>query len=67
MANTTLQFYRDRAADARRDGEAATLEHVRERCRRSEEAWTVLGDRLAATEAKRLARESEKAAQPQEE
>jgi hypothetical protein len=66
LVNTTLQFYRDRAAEARRDGEAATLDHVRERCRRSEQAWTVLGDRLAATEANKLAREKEKAASPQE-
>jgi len=66
LANNSQQFYRDRAAEARRDGDAATLEHVRERCRRSEQAWTVLADRIAATDAKRLARESEKAAEPQE-
>lgn len=51
MANShTLQFYRDRAEQARVDAEAATLSNVRDRCRRSEAAWTHLAERLAATE-----------------
>ena len=51
MANShTLQFYRDRAEQARVDAEAATLSNVRDRCRRSEAAWTLLAERLAATE-----------------
>ena len=37
-----LEFYRARAAEACADAEAATLEHVRERCLRSEAAWTAL-------------------------
>ena len=37
--NSNLDFYLARIAQARADGEAATLEHVRERCRRSEAAW----------------------------
>lgn len=45
-----LQFYRARAAQANADAEAATLDNVRERCRRSEEAWTLLADRAARTE-----------------
>jgi hypothetical protein len=54
MANSnTLQFYLDRAEQAREDGDAATLSNVRDRCRRSEAAWTQLADRIAATEKKR--------------
>jgi hypothetical protein len=45
-----LQFYLARAAQANADAEAATLDNVRERCRRSEEAWTTLADRAARTE-----------------
>ena len=37
-----LEFYRARAAEACADAEAATLDHVRERCLRSEAAWTAL-------------------------
>jgi hypothetical protein len=46
-STTNLQFYLARADQARADAEAATLEHVRERCRRSEAAWEELGDRTA--------------------
>jgi hypothetical protein len=54
MANTsTLQFYLDRADDARKQAEAATLSHVRDRCRRSETAWMQLAERLSATEKRR--------------
>jgi hypothetical protein len=54
LANSnTLQFYRDRAEQARKDAEAATLSHVRERCRRSEAAWTTLADKAARTEERR--------------
>lgn len=64
MSANTLKFYRDRAAEARRDANAATLDHVRERCLRSEHAWTVLADRIAATEEKRQAYLEMKAAEP---
>ena len=59
--STSLQFLLDRADAARAEGEAATLEHVRERCRRSEAAWTELAqkalrsERLRAEEAARKA------------
>jgi hypothetical protein len=54
MANSnTLQFYRNQAEQAHEDAEAATLSNVRDRCRRSEAAWTQLADRIAATEKKR--------------
>lgn len=64
MNSNSLQFYRDRADQARREGEEATLSHVRERCLRAEEAWTILADRIAQTAAKRQANEREKAALP---
>ena len=55
MANSnTLQFYLDRAEEARKKAEAATLSHVRDRCRRSEAAWTQLAERLDATEKMRI-------------
>lgn len=51
--NNSLQFYRARAEEARKQAEAATLSHVRERCRRSEAAWTQLADRAALAEKNR--------------
>jgi hypothetical protein len=59
--NTNLDFLLARAAQARADAEAATLDHVRERCLRSEAAWAALArkaersERLRAEEAKRKA------------
>jgi hypothetical protein len=53
-SSTNLQFYRDRAEEARLAAEAATLSHVRDRCRRSEAAWTELANRAAATNEQRL-------------
>jgi hypothetical protein len=43
--NTNLEFLRARAAQAHADADAATLDHVRERCLRSEAAWVALADR----------------------
>jgi len=59
IRSSNLQFFRARAEEAHADAEAATLDHVRERCRRSEAAWQALADRaehserLRAAEAKR--------------
>ena len=51
MALTTqLEFYLARAAQARADADAATLDNVRDRCRRSEAAWLLLAERAARTE-----------------
>lgn len=62
LSNTsTLDFYLARAEQARVEGQAATLLHVRERCERSEEAWMALadkaqrGERLRKLEADRKA------------
>ena len=59
----TLQFYLDRADEARKQAEAATLSHVRDRCRRSEAAWMQLAQRSAATEKMRLKQLQMKAAE----
>lgn len=42
--------------------EAATLEHVRERCRRSEAAWTALADKAERSERLREEEAERKAA-----
>jgi hypothetical protein len=63
-STNSLKFYLDRAEDARSQAEAATLSHVRDRCRRSEVAWTQLADKAAATEAMRLKQLLFKAAEP---
>lgn len=61
IRSSNLEFFRARAASARADAEAATLEHVRERCHRSEAAWEALArkaersERLREEEARRKA------------
>lgn len=45
-----LDFYRARAAQAKADADAATLDNVRDRCRRSEAAWVELAERAERTE-----------------
>jgi hypothetical protein len=45
-----LQFYLARAAQANADAEGATLDNVRDRCRRSEEAWNLLAERAQRIE-----------------
>jgi hypothetical protein len=64
LGNSNLQFYLARAAQAREEGDAATLEHVRERCRRSEAAWTQLADRAARAERMRTEELKRKADRP---
>lgn len=61
LRNTNLEFYRARADEARAAGEEATLDHVRERCRRSEAAWTALADRAERTELMKVAEALRKA------
>ncbi len=53
-----------RAAEARADAEAATLENVRERCLRAEAAWTEMAARAQRTETMRANLEQAKAAGP---
>jgi hypothetical protein len=62
MSGTSqLQFYLARVDQARAEGNEATLDHVRERCRRSEAAWQMLADRAARAEATRAEEEKRKA------
>ena len=61
IRTSNLDFFRARAAQAAAEADAATLDHVRERCLRSEAAWQALadraerGDRLREAEAVRKA------------
>jgi hypothetical protein len=63
IRSSNLEFFRARAAQACADAEAATLNHVRERCRRSEAAWTALADRAEHSERMRHAEARRKAEQ----
>jgi hypothetical protein len=52
--SNTLQFYLDRAEQAREDAKAATLSNIRERCRRAEAAWAALAEKAARNQENRL-------------
>ena len=54
IRSSNLEFFLARAAQARDEGDAATLEHVRERCRRSEAAWQALADKARRSEKLRI-------------
>lgn len=59
---TNLDFFLARANQARVEAEAATLEHVRERCQRSEAAWSALADKAQRSERLRIEDQKRKAA-----
>jgi len=59
---TNLNFFLARAAQARGEAEAATLDLVRERCRRSETAWSALADKAQRGEQLRIEDQKRKAA-----
>ena len=63
VRSSNLEFFRARAAEASADAEAATLDHVRERCRRSEAAWMQLADRAERSEHLREAEAARRAEQ----
>ncbi len=58
---TDRETYLARAAEARAEAEAATLDNVRDRCRRSEEAWSAMAARAERTEQMRQTLLAEKA------
>ena len=62
VRSSNLEFFLARAAQARDEGEAATLAHVRERCRRSEAAWAALADKARRSERLRLEEQLRKSA-----
>jgi hypothetical protein len=59
--SATSDFYLARAADSARDAENATLDNVRDRCRRAEAAWLSMADRIARSEAMRDVTAAERA------
>jgi hypothetical protein len=59
----SLEFFLARAEQARVEAESATLDHVRERCRRSEAAWAAFADRAKRTGLMREAEAGRKAEQ----
>jgi hypothetical protein len=54
--------YRDRAAQAHQEAEAATLDNVRDRALRAEAAWTQMAERAERVDAARAEREAPKVA-----
>jgi len=62
IRSSNLQFFLARADQARAEAEAATLDHVRERCRRSEAAWNALADKAHRSEQMRIEEAERKAA-----
>jgi hypothetical protein len=55
-------FYTARAAEARKDAEAATLDNVRDRCMRAAAAWDAMAARAHRSDTHRAKAEAEKAA-----
>jgi hypothetical protein len=58
-----LEFYQTRAAEARRDADAATLDNVRDRCLRAEAAWSGMAARAERSEKMRAQLEERKQAE----
>lgn len=59
---THLEFYLERAAQARAEAESTTLKNVRDRCLRSAEAWNEMAVRVQTVERLRSENETAKAA-----
>ncbi|TVV69969.1 hypothetical protein [Sphingomonas solaris] len=64
--SATSDFYRARAEESNREAEAALLDNVRDRCRRSEAAWTAMAERLTRAEAMRDQQTADKIVREQE-
>lgn len=62
VRSSSLQFFLDRAEQARAEAEAATLDLVRERCQRSQAAWSDLADKAQLGERLRIEDQNRKAA-----
>lgn len=58
---TDRETFLARAAEARAQAEAATLDNVRERCLRAEAAWNAMAERAERTEAMRATLLADKA------
>ncbi len=59
---TDRETFLARAAEARKGADTAMLDNVRDRCLRSEAAWSEMAARAERTEKMRAARDAEKAA-----
>jgi hypothetical protein len=59
--STTSEFYLARAAEMAIEADKATLDNVRDRCRRSEAAWLSMASRTARSEQMRSRLAEEKA------
>ena len=59
---SNIDFFLARAEQARAEAEGATLDLVRERCRRSETAWSALAEKAQRGEELRLEDQKRKAA-----
>jgi hypothetical protein len=64
VRSSNLQFFLARAEQARAEADAATLDHVRERCCRSEAAWNALADKARRSERLRIEDQLRKTAEP---
>jgi len=56
--------YREHAAQARADADAATLDNVRDRCLRAEAAWLAMAERQQRIDTARAERDAPKIANP---
>ena len=63
IRSSSLAFFRARAAEARAEAMAATLDRVRERCQCSEAAWNELAGKAERSERLREAETRRKAEQ----
>ena len=63
---STLEFYAERAAQCRRDADAASLENVKKRNLEAAMAWEAMADRLQRTNAHRDANEAAREARSAE-
>ncbi|MET0269635.1 MAG: hypothetical protein ABW173_04315 [Sphingomonas sp.] len=59
--SVSSDFYLARADECARDADAAVLDNVRDRCRRSEAAWRSMADRLIRSDTMRETLANEKA------
>ena len=61
IRGSNLDFFLARVEQARAEAEAATLDQVRERCRRADAAWAALAARAQRSEEVKIAEARRKA------
>lgn len=64
IRSSSLEFFLARAAQAHAEAEEATLDHVRERCLRSEAAWIAFADKARRSEQVKIDEALRKAKEP---